>query len=154
MVMELMDHDLRSIIEPAKGKEVSGPAGGRADEQHVNSRRYVGSQEVGQVRSMQAGRRAADAGVGAAGTGRAQGKKGILPSALTLISFLSAWRSDVDAHRCPCLCWNVQIRMTRPFSVSDIKNLMLQLLRGVSYLHNNWVLHRDLKTSNILYNSK
>lgn len=44
--------------------------------------------------------------------------------------------------------------MTRPFSVSDIKNLMLQLLRGVSYLHNNWVLHRDLKTSNILYNSK
>lgn len=36
MVMELMDHDLRSIIEPAKGKEVSGPAGGRADEEHVH----------------------------------------------------------------------------------------------------------------------
>ena len=40
MVMELMDHDLRSIIEPAKGKEVSGQAGlppvGRADEEHVN----------------------------------------------------------------------------------------------------------------------
>lgn len=73
---------------------------------------------------------------------------------MTSISFLSARQSDVDAHHSPCLCWNVQIRMTRPFSVSDIKNLMLQLLRGVSYLHNNWVLHRDLKTSNILYNSK
>ena len=31
---------------------------------------------------------------------------------------------------------------------------MLQLLSGVSYLHDNWVLHRDLKTSNILFNNK
>ena len=31
---------------------------------------------------------------------------------------------------------------------------MLQLLAGVAYLHENWVLHRDLKTSNILYNNR
>lgn len=49
MVMELMDHDLRSIIEPAKGKEVSGPAAGRAGREHVN--RKAGRQEVGQVMS-------------------------------------------------------------------------------------------------------
>jgi len=40
-----------------------------------------------------------------------------------------------------------------PFSQSEIKSLMLQLLEGVNYLHDNWVLHRDLKTSNLLLNN-
>ena len=26
---------------------------------------------------------------------------------------------------------------------------MQQLLRGIAYLHEHWVLHRDLKTSNL-----
>ncbi|KAK4773322.1 hypothetical protein SAY87_028341 [Trapa incisa] len=42
----------------------------------------------------------------------------------------------------------------RPFSTSEIKCLMLQLLDGVKYLHDNWVLHRDLKTSNLLMNNE
>lgn len=42
--------------------------------------------------------------------------------------------------------------MKRPFSIGEIKCLMMKLLKGVKYLHDNWVLHRDLKTSNILIN--
>ena len=44
--------------------------------------------------------------------------------------------------------------MTKPFTIPEVKCLMLQLLGGVSYLHDNWVLHRDLKTSNILVNNR
>lgn len=44
--------------------------------------------------------------------------------------------------------------MNQPFSISEVKWLMLQLLEGVEYLHENWVLHRDLKTSNILLNKE
>ncbi|XP_012468354.1 cyclin-dependent kinase G-2 [Gossypium raimondii] len=44
--------------------------------------------------------------------------------------------------------------MKWPFSTSDVKCLMLQLLEGVKYLHDNWVLHRDLKTSNLLLSSQ
>ncbi|GAB2289409.1 hypothetical protein Dimus_023718 [Dionaea muscipula] len=42
----------------------------------------------------------------------------------------------------------------QPFSQSEAKCLMLQLLDGVKYLHDHWVLHRDLKTSNLLLNNK
>lgn len=31
---------------------------------------------------------------------------------------------------------------------------MFQLFDAIEYLHDNWVLHRDLKTSNILYNNR
>ncbi|KAG5521904.1 hypothetical protein RHGRI_034205 [Rhododendron griersonianum] len=44
--------------------------------------------------------------------------------------------------------------MKHPFSQSEVKCLMLQLLGGVKYLHDNWVLHRDLKTSNLLLNNQ
>lgn len=35
-------------------------------------------------------------------------------------------------------------------SLGEVKTLMIQLLRGVKHLHDNWILHRDLKTSNLL----
>ncbi|XP_038884699.1 cyclin-dependent kinase G-2 isoform X3 [Benincasa hispida] len=44
--------------------------------------------------------------------------------------------------------------MKHPFTQSEVKCLMIQLLEGVRYLHSNWVLHRDLKTSNLLLNNQ
>ncbi len=43
--------------------------------------------------------------------------------------------------------------MKKPFSESEVKCLLLQLLRGVDYLHKHFIIHRDLKLSNLLYNS-
>jgi len=40
------------------------------------------------------------------------------------------------------------------FLISEVKCLMIQLLSGVKHMHDNWVLHRDLKTSNLLYSNR
>lgn len=44
--------------------------------------------------------------------------------------------------------------MPEPFLASEIKALLKQLISGISYLHANWILHRDLKTSNLLLNNR
>lgn len=44
--------------------------------------------------------------------------------------------------------------MPEPFLSSEVKRLLLQLTSGVAYLHDNWILHRDLKTSNLLLNNR
>ena len=36
------------------------------------------------------------------------------------------------------------------FLPGEIKCLMIQLLSAISHLHDNWILHRDLKSSNLL----
>ena len=36
------------------------------------------------------------------------------------------------------------------FEISFVKSLMFQILAGVDYLHRNYVIHRDLKLSNVL----
>lgn len=44
--------------------------------------------------------------------------------------------------------------MPQPFLASEVKTLLSQLALGVAYLHDNWILHRDLKTSNLLLNNR
>lgn len=44
--------------------------------------------------------------------------------------------------------------MAEPFLPSEIKTLMLQIVAGTEYLHANWIMHRDLKTSNLLLNNR
>lgn len=48
----------------------------------------------------------------------------------------------------------LQEDMQEPFLPSEVKTLMLQLTSAVDYLHDHWILHRDLKTSNILMNNR
>ncbi|XP_054284493.1 cyclin-dependent kinase 11B-like isoform X1 [Macrosteles quadrilineatus] len=40
------------------------------------------------------------------------------------------------------------------FLPAEVKCLMQQLLRAVAHLHDNWILHRDLKASNLLLSHK
>lgn len=40
------------------------------------------------------------------------------------------------------------------FSAGEVKCLLRQLLMAVAHLHDNWILHRDLKTSNLLLSHK
>lgn len=43
---------------------------------------------------------------------------------------------------------------SQPFSIAEVKRLMLQLLGAVQHMHAAWYIHRDLKTSNLLYSNK
>ncbi|SCV69878.1 BQ2448_1272 [Microbotryum intermedium] len=44
--------------------------------------------------------------------------------------------------------------MLTPFLASEIKTLLLQLLSAIAVCHDNWIIHRDLKTSNLLMNNR
>lgn len=44
--------------------------------------------------------------------------------------------------------------MKVPFTESQVKCIMIQLLDGVEYLHLNYIIHRDLKVSNLLLTDK
>ncbi|KAL2872510.1 kinase-like domain-containing protein [Aspergillus lucknowensis] len=44
--------------------------------------------------------------------------------------------------------------MREPFLPSEIKTLLLQFMSGLEFLHSHWIMHRDLKTSNLLMNNR
>ena len=44
--------------------------------------------------------------------------------------------------------------MPQPFLQSEVKTLLHQLLSATHHCHANWILHRDLKTSNLLMNNR
>ncbi|KAF2019554.1 Pkinase-domain-containing protein [Aaosphaeria arxii CBS 175.79] len=48
----------------------------------------------------------------------------------------------------------LQEDMAEPFLASEVKTLLRQLVSGVDFLHQNHIMHRDLKTSNILLNNR
>ncbi|KAF2687147.1 Pkinase-domain-containing protein [Lentithecium fluviatile CBS 122367] len=48
----------------------------------------------------------------------------------------------------------LQEDMPEPFLASEVKTLLKQLVGAVSFLHSNAILHRDLKTSNILLSNR
>jgi cell division cycle 2-like protein len=48
----------------------------------------------------------------------------------------------------------LQEDMHDPFVASEVKTLLRQLTAGVAFLHDNYIMHRDLKTSNILLNNR
>ena len=44
--------------------------------------------------------------------------------------------------------------MRTPFLASEVKTLLQQLLSAIALCHDNWIVHRDLKTSNLLMNNQ
>ncbi|KAK3818123.1 MAG: cyclin-dependent kinase 10-like protein [Linnemannia gamsii] len=42
----------------------------------------------------------------------------------------------------------------KPYTPAEVKCLMYQLLKGIEYCHDHFVIHRDLKLSNLLLNSQ
>ncbi|CAB4438662.1 unnamed protein product [Rhizophagus irregularis] len=57
---------------------------------------------------------------------------------------------DFIEHDLKSLMEDMQV----PFLQSEVKTIMLQLLSAVAMLHDNWIIHRDLKTSNLLLNNR
>ena len=47
-----------------------------------------------------------------------------------------------------------RLHHSSPFRESEVKKLVQQLLKAISFLHSRCIIHRDLKCSNLLYNHR
>ena len=45
---------------------------------------------------------------------------------------------------------NLLDNMQKPFTESQVKCIMQQVFKGLKYLHHNFIIHRDIKVSNLL----
>jgi cell division cycle 2-like protein len=57
---------------------------------------------------------------------------------------------DFIEHDLKTLCDD----MPEPFLQSELKTLLIQLISATAHMHSHWILHRDLKTSNLLMNNR
>ncbi|CAI5718983.1 unnamed protein product [Peronospora destructor] len=48
----------------------------------------------------------------------------------------------------------MQTKMKAPWLQSEVKYLLHSLLSAMAYMHDRWYIHRDLKTSNLLYDAR
>ncbi|TDH68087.1 hypothetical protein CCR75_003806 [Bremia lactucae] len=48
----------------------------------------------------------------------------------------------------------MQTKMKAPWLQSEVKYLLYSILSAVAYMHDRWYIHRDLKTSNLLYDAR
>ncbi|RLN58601.1 hypothetical protein BBJ28_00009106 [Nothophytophthora sp. Chile5] len=48
----------------------------------------------------------------------------------------------------------METKLKAPFLQSEVKYLLQSLLSAVAYMHERWYIHRDLKTSNLLYDAR
>lgn len=49
---------------------------------------------------------------------------------------------------------NLLEHVPKAFSESEVKTLSVQLLAALGHLHRHWIIHRDVKMSNLLYNNR
>lgn len=55
---------------------------------------------------------------------------------------------------CPHDFSQLMFQMPRPFSLGQLKCILFQLLQAVAYLQEHYIVHRDLKLSNLLMDSE
>lgn len=58
---------------------------------------------------------------------------------------------EYAAHDLTDILDSRQFMIGESFTMADIKSLLFQLLSAVEYLHSRWIIHRDIKVSNMLF---